>query len=219
MSTEKKSFIVYTEWYESIKELNLEQRGLLFTNMFYYHSKDQTKINLNNLLVKLVFKLIEPHFERNISAYDKRCETSKENGKKGGRPKYNSESPKPKNNLNIPKKPLNDNVNDNVNNNYNKEGDLKKEKIFTPPTLPEIESYFFLKCDKKNNARKEAEKYFLWYTANGWTIKGTPMNDWQKSIELWIIREKDYQLKRDEKTANNKENIKELENSGLKVRE
>lgn len=82
----KETFIIRSEWWDSIQELSIEDRSILFDNLFHYHREDFDKINLNNLSVKLVWKLIEPQLRRNIEAYDKRVETSRENGKKGGRP-------------------------------------------------------------------------------------------------------------------------------------
>jgi len=107
----KETFIIRTEWYEAISELSLSDQGTIFKMLFEYHI-DETKINLNNLnnlSVKLVWKLIEPNLKRNINQYDNRCKTSAQNGKLGGRP---PKMEKPKNNLNNLNKPLSDIVSD-----------------------------------------------------------------------------------------------------------
>jgi len=198
MSTERKSFIIYTEWYDSIQELTLEQRGELFTNMFFFHTNNKTKINLENLLVKLVFKLIEPHFERNIIAYDKRRETSKQNGLKGGRPRKYVETKEPIKNLIKPKKPLDVNENINVNDNlYVNDKENVKGK-FLPPSIIEIEEYFLKKLDIENKekssaqkekiATKEAEKFHNYYEGIGWVVKGTPIAKWKNVATGWFSK-------------------------------
>jgi len=84
MST-KETFIIRTEWYEAISELSDSDKLMLFDNLFHYHMGNINLINLNNLTVKLVWKLIEPTLVRNIESYDKRRETSARNGALGGR--------------------------------------------------------------------------------------------------------------------------------------
>jgi hypothetical protein len=93
----KETFILRTEWYDSIQEFTIEEKAEILDLLFMYHLEkpNNNLINLNNRAVKLVWKIIEPNLKRNIEAYDSRRETSVENGKKGGRP----------NNLNKPKKP------------------------------------------------------------------------------------------------------------------
>lgn len=96
----KETFIIRTEWFDSISELTFEERAIIFDNLFHFHLGNDNLINLNNLSVKLVWKLIEPNLKRNISAYDKRSITSSENGKLGGRPKVITTDNQESNNLN-----------------------------------------------------------------------------------------------------------------------
>jgi hypothetical protein len=100
----KETFIIRTEWMDSILELQPEEQAEIFRNLFHFHSGNENLINLNNLSVKLVWKLIAPNLQRNITAYDKRSLTSAENGRKGGRPSDkvpdNQETKPNSNNLN-----------------------------------------------------------------------------------------------------------------------
>jgi hypothetical protein len=51
----KETFILRTEWFESIKELDESCQAILFQNLFNYHlGNDQ----LINLVVKLVYEKI-----------------------------------------------------------------------------------------------------------------------------------------------------------------
>lgn len=96
----KETFIIRTEWFEAIAELEDPDQAIILRNLFNFHNGNDNLINLNNLNVKLVWKLIEPNLLRNIDSYDRRRETSADNGKKGGRPP--KEENKPNNNLNKP---------------------------------------------------------------------------------------------------------------------
>lgn len=95
----KDTFIIRSEWWDAISELDAMQKSNILDNLFYFHLGEHDKIILDCLPVKLVWKLIEPNLTRNVAAYDLRKITSAENGKKGGRP------PK-ENNLNNLNKPI-----------------------------------------------------------------------------------------------------------------
>ncbi len=86
----KETFIIRTEWYEAISELEPTDQATIFRNLFLYHIGDTTDMVLDTLGVKLVWKLIEPTLSRNIESYDKRRETAIDNGKLGGRPEGKS---------------------------------------------------------------------------------------------------------------------------------
>lgn len=175
----KETFIVRTEWRDAIFELPLDEQAIILQNLFYYHAGEENLINLNNLRVKLVWLLIEPNLKRNAEAYDKRIETSKENGKKGGRPKENK-------NLKKPKKPtitLSDTVSVTVSDNDSKSVS-KIDRIFIAPTELEVIDYF-----KENGyAHEVAIKAFRYYaTANWKDSKGNRVKNWkQKMISVWF---------------------------------
>lgn len=86
----KETFIIRTEWYEAISELEPTDQATIFRNLFLYHIGDTTDMVLDTFGVKLVWKLIEPTLSRNIESYDKRRETAIDNGKLGGRPEGKS---------------------------------------------------------------------------------------------------------------------------------
>lgn len=58
----------------------------------------------------------------------------------------------------------------------------KKEKI--NPTFDEIKTYF----EQKNFPELEAQKFFNYYSSNGWLVGGkTPMVDWIAAAQNWIL--------------------------------
>jgi|688.fasta_scaffold159290_1 hypothetical protein len=103
----KETFIIRTEWMDSILELDPLDQAQVFRNLFHFHAGEENLINLNNLSVKLVWKLIEPNLKRNIVSYDKRSLTSADNGRRGGRPKSTFADNQEDNNLNnLTQKPI-----------------------------------------------------------------------------------------------------------------
>lgn len=94
------TFIIRTEWFEALSELSIDDRDTIIQNLFHYHMDKENLINLNNLAVKLVWKLIEPGLSRNIDKYDRRKETSAKNGLLGGRPPLKKTEENNLNNLN-----------------------------------------------------------------------------------------------------------------------
>lgn len=106
----KNSFVFYTEWKQYLTMLTSDEiKNLIFIACDYVeqNQKNLNKPNLSDRLL-MVWLFIKNQLDKDKTKYDKRCETSKINGQKGGRPK------KPKN-LNKPKKADNDNEYDNDN--------------------------------------------------------------------------------------------------------
>lgn len=71
--------------------------------------------------------------------------------------------------------------------NKQKETKQKKEEKgsgeFTPPSVDEIKAY----CLERKNGIN-AEKFFHYYAARGWKMKGSPMVEWQAAVQLWELR-------------------------------
>lgn len=118
----KETFIIRTEWFNAISELEPLDQAELLKYFFYFHSDMDNLIKPNNLNLKLVWKLIEPNLIRNITTYnDKRSLTSSENGKLGGRPRKQSETEESYKPNNLPNNltslfvPVSDIVNDKEN--------------------------------------------------------------------------------------------------------
>lgn len=107
---ERDSFVFYKSFYESIKELDLEDQTALFQAICKYALYgEEPKVKGP---VKAVFIAIKPQIDKNNQRY--------ENGKRGGRPSSkptdNQTETEPQPNVNVN---VNDNVNDNVNVNEN----------------------------------------------------------------------------------------------------
>ena len=112
----KDSFVLYTSQYVAIKELEDEQLGRLFRALFEKQLGNEVVLAND---IKIAFNFINNQMVVDNQKYKKKCETLKNNAKKGGAPN------REKNNLND-----NDNDNDNeiiINDNLKEKN--KKEKI------------------------------------------------------------------------------------------
>ena len=57
---------------------------------------------------------------------------------------------------------------------------IKPQKRFTKPTLDEVRSY----CQERNNG-VDAEKWFDYYSSNGFKVGKNPMRDWRAAVRTW----------------------------------
>ncbi len=88
--TSKKSFLLYSDAYGSIKELSQEEKGDLL-DVIYLYSMGESLIEMTPM-VKLAFSFIKRSLDKDTERYISKCETNKENGKLGGRPKKPKET-------------------------------------------------------------------------------------------------------------------------------
>lgn len=64
-----------------------------------------------------------------------------------------------------------------------REGDNKSNKgryRFTPPSLDEVKDY----CKERGN-KVDAERWFDYYTSNGWKVGKNTMKDWKAAVRTW----------------------------------
>lgn len=59
-----------------------------------------------------------------------------------------------------------------------------QKKVFTPPTLDEIEAYIQAK-----NLSLDAERFYDFYESNGWMVGRNKMKDWRATARNWSREE------------------------------
>ena len=171
---DKNSFVLYTNYYEILKDLSNEKLGELFRAILEYKTTKKQPVVSVDLLI--VFKFIKNQLDVDEEKYLEKCRKRSENGKKGGAPKNNQNAKKQakttKNKLN--KHNDNENDNDNVNDN---------EFI---PTKDEIKNFANQQLGKSLNV----DDFFNWYDAVHWKDKdGLPIN-WKQKVILWVKSQK-----------------------------
>ena len=61
-----------------------------------------------------------------------------------------------------------------------KEIDIKPQKRFAKPTLEEVEAY----CLSRGKG-VDPQKWYDYYSANGWKVGKNPMKDWKAAVRTW----------------------------------
>ena len=205
--------IYLTDYVSDSRKLTMLQRGALIDLSVLYFQED-LKINYTKeQIYRLVFAfskeeqeavdfILENYFTKSENKPTgfywvsnrlnqlgdrilKRLNSSRENGKKGGRGKKKENKPIGLNSLNLDQNldesilneiKLNEiklNNNQNLNNKY-------KSKKFIKPTIEEIKNYCL---ERKNNVNPE--KFLNYYEANGWKVGKNAMKDWKACIRTW----------------------------------
>ena len=57
---------------------------------------------------------------------------------------------------------------------------IKPQKRFAKPTLEDVKAY----CQERGN-NVDAEKWYDYYSANGWKVGKNPMKDWKAAVRTW----------------------------------
>lgn len=68
---------------------------------------------------------------------------------------------------------------------------LRRESVFTPPTLTELEDY----CDEIGIAL-DCERFLNYYQANGWRVGSSPMRDWRATARNWARKDAEREAER-----------------------
>lgn len=198
----RETFIIRTEWAAAIFELDVNDRAIIFDNLFHFHMGNDDLIILNNLPLKLVWSLIQPNLLRNIDNYDKRRDTSVENGKKGGRPKGSTKNlnkpiesyPKtnyPNESLSVSDSvPVSDSVSES--DPVDAPPDFEPRYAYVPPhqkaptSGPEIsEVKFFFAQNGVND--DTADRFFNRYESTGWMIGLNSITNWRAVARSWLM--------------------------------
>ena len=58
--------------------------------------------------------------------------------------------------------------------------DNEPQRRFTKPTLEEVQAY----CQERGNG-VDAQKWYDYYSANGWKVGKNPMKDWRAAVRTW----------------------------------
>lgn len=130
----KKSFVMYTEHYDLVRDLSNPEKGWLFDAICLHAMGSDVHGTPPSGEALMAFKFISKQMDRDCDKYEKFLEKQRDNGKKGGRPKLNpevsEETQKTQAFFGKPKKAYNvdDNVDDNVRGNI---------PLITPPQKTE----------------------------------------------------------------------------------
>lgn len=83
--TDKKSFVLYTDWTPYFRDLSVEESGILIQAIFAWANDEEYEIKTP--ILKTIFDTIKMRLEEDNKNYQDMCKKRKEYGSKGGRPK------------------------------------------------------------------------------------------------------------------------------------
>jgi len=86
VQSERKSFLLYFDWLENCAYLGNEEFGQLIRVIAQYAQTGDVDIGSLPERIEIAFGFMRGQLDRDKEKYERRCETSRENGKKGGRP-------------------------------------------------------------------------------------------------------------------------------------
>lgn len=81
----KKSFVLYTDKFEAMKILSMEQRGVLLTAIYSYEIGEE--LPEMDDMTRMMFLIIRQNLDDTAEKYQAICEKRREAGAKGGRPR------------------------------------------------------------------------------------------------------------------------------------
>lgn len=167
MAENKKSVLLYCDLIHTVEKLTDEDAGKLFKHYLRYVN-DQNP-DAPTPIVDIVFEPIKQQLKRDLVKWDERAERSRENGKKGGRPKKNEEPSKTQRVISKPRKP--DTVKVTVKDTVKvKDIDIKESHPIIDwlnENCPEVQKM------KKPITQSEAEKLIIDYKDNPALLKET----------------------------------------------
>jgi hypothetical protein len=204
MAQNKKSFVLYSDVQGLINKLPDDVAGRLFKHIFAYVN-DENPIS-DDILLNIAFEPIKMQLKRDLVKWENTKEARSNAGKASAEAKRLAKQ-NTTNSTNVDfvqqsstKLTVNDNVNVNVNVNdtVNVNDNKKRVKAFSPPTLSDVQEYFF-----ENGYTKEAGlKAFNYYAVGNWKDStGKQVKNWkQKMNAVWFKDE--HKIVKNERTFN-----------------
>lgn len=171
----REGFIIYKSFYAPIENLSDEDKGKLFDALFKFQLFGQEPEKTSPIIPYFLF--FKNQFRLDDEKYQKTIERNRGNGSKGGRPKTKANPENPVGYLE-PKK---------ADKEKEKEKEKDKKKVFIPPAVEEVKSYFI-----ENGYPSElGEKAFNYYAVANWKdSKGNAVKNWkQKVMAVWFKEE------------------------------
>ena len=202
---------LFYDFAAEIEDLTMEERGRLLTAMLGYGGKGRVPEGLLTGNERFLFPVCRQRIDRDAESYDRRVESNRANGIKGGRPRKNptgySETEKTQD-----KDKDQDKDQDQDKEKDKDKGEGEDRGGPTPPAPPLISSGFeprgegLAKDDrplpptcqqvadlcKAESLAVDPAKFWYYYQANGWRAGSLPILDWRAKLREWDARERGF---------------------------
>jgi|GEM_PF-6394644 len=198
----KESVILYTWQYDSIKDLSLEDKGLLFDAIFHYAKTGEEQEQLSPV-TKIAFSFIRNTMDYDSEKYQKRCEKNREsvckrwnNLNKGDTTVYDRI---PNTQTNTRRTDIDIDIDNDIDiipsvsplklfPDEKKEKKKKLEKeVFVPPSLEKVTEHAKELYPHIRDIESITQLFFYHYNSQGWK-KGTGVQivDWKSALYKWV---------------------------------
>lgn len=159
---------IYQEWGELFKNLSDEHKGQILIGITMYPNYNPED--------NPVWAFIKSQIDKEFELFNERCEKNSIISQNyWNRTKTNDTERIPNDTERHPKQEHKQELE------HKQEQEVKeKTKKEKRPTLDEVISY----CQERNNG-VDANKWFDYYTANGWKVGRNPMKDWKATVRTW----------------------------------
>ena len=179
-------FLVYKDWETLFDTLDSnEEAGELIKALFAFAKRGE--IAEFSGALKMAFIFMSQQLDRDGHKWEETCLSRSEAGRKGGRPSKAKESKKTNCFSENQKKAKEADTDTDTDTDTvtDTEKDIKADKPqkrtrFVVPTIEEIQAY----CSERNNS-VDAQRFYDYYTANGWKVGKNAMKDWKAAVRTW----------------------------------
>ena len=165
------SMIIYRSFFEAIKELPKENQAEVW-NAVYELGLNGERVELKGIS-KTIFTLISPQLDANYKKFLNGIKPKQKQVESKTEAKQKQKISKTEANVNV-------NVNDNDNIDILKTSLQDCEKLFIEKTLNNWTEHY---------AKKEALKFYNFYSAKGWVIGKSKMKSLSHAVGGWISRQ------------------------------
>lgn len=164
----KKSFILYTDFYDGIKFLNNEEKGEFIDMVFKYIRGEEFEEKYSTSSI-IAFNFIKPTLDRDNEKWEKEINARSEAGKKGMAKRWGNKKITKHNSVINAITKITDNVNDNVNDNDN--NSYKRLEFLKNLPLEEKNKISKDLGIDESKVSKKANELYEWCVINGKTKK------------------------------------------------
>lgn len=186
--TEMKYIMLYKDHLPTLREMEYDEVGRLVVALLQYATEGKTDVDMKG--EKYVFSMLKAQIDRDSSVYSARCKTNLENGKKGGRPRKETDNQtvisETQENPSVFSETEKRQYKDKDKDKDNIESDAVQRKRFTPPTVNQVSE--FVRENGLSNV--DPQQFVDFYTSKGWVVGKSGMKDWKAACRNWNRNER-----------------------------
>lgn len=173
-------FAAYHSLMQSLTPFGDAECGRLFRAALKYSATGEEEEFRGN--ERFIWPTIKTMIDRDKEAYEAKCRTNRENGRKGA---IATERPRPV--ANAPQEKEKEKEKGEEKEEDKEEAPKGAKKKFVPPTLDEVIAY----C-RERNSPVDPRRFYDYFNEGGWVDgQGQPVRNWKQKLITWEGRKRD----------------------------